>query len=91
MQKLILLLIFFSIIFSNQNLCYSNNINSVLDSRSIYSIGDTLSFEDQNRLYPVCSGNNVYQTNDLFSFSDINGNLNGGSYKITLISMNATW
>jgi hypothetical protein len=28
---------------------------------------------------------------DLFSFSDINGDTNGGDYKISIISMNATW
>tara|TARA_B110000116_G_C16387629_1_gene381487 strand:- start:288 stop:530 length:243 start_codon:yes stop_codon:yes gene_type:complete len=53
-------------------------------NRSIYSIGDTLSIEDQNTLFPVCNGSNNYSTGDSFSFSDFNG-------KITIVSMNATW
>ena len=69
------------------NPCYSeNNLN-----RSIYSIGDTLSVDDQNRQFQVCNGSNGYDTGDNFSFSDFNGNQNNGDYKITLISMNATW
>ena len=73
---------------SQQNSCPSENI---LDSRSIYSIGDTLSVEDQNILFPVCNGSDNYLSGDLFSFSDINGDTNGGDYKISIISMNATW
>ena len=58
--------------------------------RSIYEIGDTLSIEDQNILFPVCNGSGNYQTGDNFSFADFNGNING-EYKISIISMNATW
>ena len=59
-------------------------VDNVTNNRSIYSIGDTLSFEDQNMQYPVCNGSGNYSTGDSFSFSDLSG-------KITLISMNATW
>jgi len=62
-----------------------------MNNRSIYSVGDTLSIEDQNILFPVCNGSDNYSTGDSFSFSDLNGDLNGGDYKITIISMNATW
>jgi len=61
------------------------------DNRSIYNIGETLSEEDQNMLFPVCNGASDYLTGDNFSFADLNGNLNGGDYKITIVSMNATW
>ena len=41
---------------------YSQDRNCTVDdsilSRSIYNIGDTLSIEDQNALFPVCSGSN---------------------------------
>ena len=60
-------------------------------SRSLYNIGDMLSEEDQNILFPVCNGSGDYELGSTFSFSDYNGNINGGNYKITLISMNATW
>jgi len=42
-------------------------------------------------LFSVCNGANNYSTGDSFSFSDLNGDLNGGDYKISIISMNATW
>ena len=66
-------------------------IENQINNRSIYNIGDTLSAEDQNTIFPICNGSGDYLTGDSFSFSDLNGDLNGGDYKITLISMNATW
>ncbi len=80
--------IIFSLLIGEDNFCLNPFIS---DSRSTYNIGDTLSLEDQNRLYPICNGSGNYQTGDNFSFSDLNGDLNGGDYKLTLISMNATW
>jgi len=74
-------LLLFTLLFSNQEICPSQDF---LTNRSIYSIGDTLSIDDQNMLFPVCNGSGNYSTGDSFSFSDLNG-------KITLISMNATW
>ena len=64
--------------------------NTIIN-RSIYNIGDTLSIEDQNVSFSVCNGANGYSNNDSFSFADLNGNVNQGEYKITIISMNATW
>ena len=81
-------ILFFTFLFSQTNYCETENL---ISSRSIYSIGDTLSIEDQNILFPICNGSDDYQTGDSFSFSDLNGNLNGGDYKVTIISMNATW
>ena len=78
----------FSFIFCQPNYCTTENLNN---NRSIYSIGDTISEEDQNIVFPVCNGSDGYATGDNFSFVDLNGNLNGGDYKITIISMNATW
>ena len=75
-----LLLLFTSLLSQDLNCLNENFINN----RSIYSIGDTLSIEDQNMQYPVCNGSGNYSTGDSFSFSDLSG-------KITLISMNATW
>ena len=86
---LFLLSILFSIpLFSQTENC---SIESLSNSRSIYSLGDTLSQEDQNIEFPICNGSGDYSTGDVFSFSDMNGNLNGGDYKVTIISMNATW
>ena len=56
-----------------------------------YSVGDTLSLEDQNLEYNVCHSDGNYEIGDSFSFSNCNGAVNGGDYKVSLISMNATW
>ena len=87
-MKFISLILFTSFFFSQSTYCSTEN---QISNRSIYSIGDTLSIEDQNRLFPICNGSGEYETGDTFSFSDLNGNLNVDDYKITLISMNATW
>ena len=78
----------FTFLLSQTTIC---PIENQISNRSIYSVGDTLSTEDQNILFPVCNGADGYNAGDFFSFSDLNGNVNGGEYKITIISMNATW
>ena len=88
MNYFFLLLLLFTPILSQDLNCLNENF---INNRSIYSIGDTLSTEDQNTLYPVCNGFGDYETGDSFSFADLNGDLNGGDYKMTIISMNATW
>ena len=80
-------IIIFSFLFSQTSDCVPEKFTF---DRSIYEIGDTLSIEDQNVLFPVCNGSGNYQTGDNFSFADFNGNING-EYKISIISMNATW
>ena len=87
----LLLSVFISISFSNSNNSCIIEDYSQPHTRTVYAIGDTLTIDDQNTLYPVCNGSGAYQTGDSFSFSDLNGSINGGDYKITIISMNATW
>ena len=53
-----------------------------------YDIGETMSIEDQNLEFDFCYGQYPSET---FKFADLNGSLNGGDYKITLVRMNATW
>tara|TARA_B100000941_G_scaffold139038_1_gene98486 strand:- start:14 stop:268 length:255 start_codon:yes stop_codon:yes gene_type:complete len=84
-MKLFLLTLTFSLLYSST--CRIENSNL----RSYYEIGDTLTLEDQNLLFPVCNGSGDYSTGDSFKLSDLNGNDNDGDYRITLISMNATW
>ena len=84
-------ILFISISFTNSNnFCFPES-SYQYHLRTEYDVGDTLTVEDQNVLYPVCNGSGDYQTGDFFSFADMNGDVNGGDYKITLISMNATW
>ena len=81
MSLFISLLLLITSLFSQETNCLNENF---ISNRSLYNIGDTLSIEDQNLLFPVCNGSGDYSTGDSFSFSDLSG-------KITLISMNATW
>ena len=90
-SRLFLFILFISLSFPNSNNSCLKQNSFQYNSRTVYSIGDTLSIEDQNALYPVCNGSGDYDMGDSFSFSDLNGDLNGGDYKLTLISMNATW
>ena len=82
--------LFFSFSFSFSQTIHCPIENQIIN-RSIYDIGDTLTIEDQNILFPVCNGAGDYSTGDFFSFSDLNGDINGGEYKAAIISMNATW
>ena len=85
-MKFIFFIFFISYLFPQLTYCPNQ-----IGNRSIYEIGDTLSVDDQNMLFPVCNGSGNYSSGDSFSFSDLNGDTNGGEYRITLISMNATW
>jgi len=55
---------------------------------SYYSVGDTVSLEDQNLEFSICYGE---YPNDVFKFSDNNWELNGGNEKITVLRINASW
>ena len=87
-MRFTLLILFSCYLFSQSTYCPTEN---QLNTRSIYNVGDTLSVEDQNILFPICNGSENYSTGESFSFADLNGDLNGGDYKLTIISMNATW
>ena len=55
---------------------------------SIYNVGDYVSETHQNVSYPVCYGE--YPSDD-FSLADLNGEVNGGQWTVTVIDMSATW
>ena len=80
------IILLISIVFTENNLCEL----PVNNFRSFYSIGDTISIEDQSHPYQICYSSEEV-TADTFRLADFNGNLNGGDYKIILISMNAAW
>ena len=56
-----------------------------------YCAGDQINTTDQNTNFEVCYSSGDYQIGDNWSLADLNGDLNGGDYKFTIISMNATW
>ena len=83
-----LLILSVSYLFSQSEYCSTQNH---FNSRSIYNVGDTLSIEDQNMLFPVCNGSGNYSTGDSWSLADYDGSQNGGQYHILFIDMSATW
>ncbi|MED5475982.1 MAG: hypothetical protein VX770_08140 [Candidatus Neomarinimicrobiota bacterium] len=87
MYFFIIINIFFSFFFAGIQECTNAPLNTILRS---YSIGDTISMDDQLRVYNVCHAPENYNDN-IFRLSDYNGDLNGGNYRIILISMNASW
>ena len=60
-------------------------------SAQSYCAGDQISIADQNTNFEVCYASGHYQVGDNWSFSDYNGDLNGGNYFITFVDMAATW
>ena len=70
MSLFISLLLLITSLFSQETNCLNENS---ISNRSLYNIGDTLSIEDQNLLFPVCNGSGDYSTGDSFSFSDLSG------------------
>ena len=57
-----------------------------------YNVGDTISIEDQQIPAEICFGFHPLDTSlTTFSLSDFNGDLNGGHYGITLLSIQASW
>ena len=94
MRLLFFSILYIAIITAENDKCFLSEIPSdnpsVVTSRG-YDIGDTLSMEDLQRPYNVCHSDNNYPVGETFTFSDFNGNENGGDYNIIIISMNATW
>jgi len=82
-----LLILTFCKIFSQNYICDNPIFEPI---RAVYNIGDTISLEDQLRPYNICYSSSNIEL-DTFKLADFNGYMNGGNYKITLISMNAAW
>lgn len=61
-------------------------------SQIIYNVGDTVSLAHQNVEHQVCWGNEHDLNQDgVFSLAELNGDLNGGNYMVTVIKHSATW
>tara|TARA_B100000686_G_scaffold118088_1_gene125249 strand:+ start:276 stop:443 length:168 start_codon:yes stop_codon:yes gene_type:complete len=55
-------------------------------------VGDQISISHQNAEHEICYGSNLDPNGDgVFQLSELNGNLNGGDYKVILIEMSASW
>ena len=55
-----------------------------------YSVGQTISINDQQLTREVCYGSE-YEIGDDFSLYDLNGDYNGGTYHVLFFDMSATW
>ena len=61
-------------------------------SFSSYSVGQTISIEDQQTPLYICNGHELNgDTDGEMSLYDYNGDHNGGSYYVFYIDMSASW
>jgi len=59
---------------------------------STYNVGDQISLGHQNAQYDICYGANLDLNGDgVFQLAELNGNLNGGNYFVTVIKMSTSW
>ena len=57
-----------------------------------YEVGDMISLSHQNTEYDICYGSQLDPNNDgFFTFSEYNGDMNGGNYNVILLEMSASW
>ncbi len=81
---ILVLLICFA--FPQSNQCKA--LDQISNNRTHYLVGETISIEDQQMEHDVCYGE---YPNDTFRFADVNGDLNGGDYKVIMARLNASW
>jgi hypothetical protein len=59
---------------------------------SFYNEGDQISYGHQNAEHEICYGSDLDPNGDgIFQLSELNGDLNGGNYYVTVIEMSASW
>ena len=57
-----------------------------------YEVGDVLATSTQNTEYSICYGSQLDPDNDeIFKFSEYNGDLNGGDYYVIFLEMGTSW
>ena len=59
---------------------------------STYNVGDQISLAHQNAEHEICYGSELDLNGDgVFQLAELNGDLNGGQYYVSLIKMSASW
>ena len=59
---------------------------------STYNVGDQISIAHQNAEYDICYGSELDLNGDgVFQLVELNGDLNGGNYYVTLLKMSTSW
>ena len=57
-----------------------------------YSEGQTVNLGHQNQEFEICYASNLDPNGDgVFQLAELNGDLNGGHYYVTVIEMSASW
>ena len=57
-----------------------------------YEVGESVSISHQNMQFDICFGSDLDPNNDaVFTFSEYNGDMNGGQYYVILLEMGASW
>ena len=63
-----------------------------LTFNSTYNVGDKINMGHQNMEFDICYGSNLDPNGDgVFQLAELNGDLNGGNYYVTVIEMSASW
>ena len=63
-----------------------------LSFNSTYNVGDKINMGHQNMEFEICYGSNLDPNGDgVFQLAELNGDLNGGNYYVTVIEMSASW
>ena len=64
----------------------------ILSFSFAYEVGETISIAHQNQDYSICYAPELDPNNDdVFNFSEYNGDLNGGQYYVIFLEMMTTW
>ena len=59
---------------------------------STYNVGDQISLAHQNAEHDICYGFLLDPNNDgVFQLAELNGDLNGGHYYVTVLEMSTSW
>ena len=59
---------------------------------STYNVGDQISLAHQNAEHDICYGSNLDLNGDnVFQLAELNGDLNGGNYYVSVIKMSTSW
>ena len=57
-----------------------------------YSEGQIVSLGHQNQEFDICYASNLDPNGDgVFQLAELNGDLNGGDYYVTVLEMSASW
>ena len=63
-----------------------------LSFNSTYNVGDKINMGHQNMEFDICYGSDLDPNGDgVFQLAELNGDLNGGNYYVTVIEMSASW